>query len=166
MKKVLLSAILLMAMLPMMAQNNVTYRHGNTYIVGGDVMNKQAYEGFLQNTNPAAFAKFHSGRVTATAGWALFGTGLAMDFGGLIMVGASSMSTSGEQKLDGLALGGVVMSVVGSTMTTASIICLGVGYARMHNAADLYNATVQNKNAQAYISLDAVPGGIGVGVHF
>lgn len=166
----------MLIVLPMLAQSTmpVTYRHGEKYSVGNELMNKRAYEGYLKNTCPAAFDKFHSGRVIANAGWGLYGGGLGSMVAGIICVGIGANKTADE--MDGnnqlgdtganITASGLVMLVVGGAATTASFVCLGVGYGKMHRAATVYNTTCAKAQPQAYISLDAVPGGVGLACHF
>ena len=49
-------------------------------------MDSRAYAGFLKNNSPEAFAHFNDGHKLATAGWALFGSGLFMEAVGSIMM--------------------------------------------------------------------------------
>lgn len=176
MKKILLCVLSMMLMLPMVAQSTmpVTYRFSNKYSVNNELMNKRAYEGYLKNTCPTAFNQFHSGRITANVGWGLFAGGLGTMTGGLICVGAGANMAAdgmghdlqpGDKGFNAMAAG-IIMLGVGSAATGVSVVCLGVGYGMMHNAANVYNVECAKAQPQAYISLDAVPGGLGLAYHF
>lgn len=176
MKKILLCMLSMLIVLPMMAQSTmpVTYRFGNKYSVNNELMNKRAYEGYLKNTCPTAYNKFHAGRVTANVGWGLFAGGFAGMTAGLICVGVGANKTAdgmgsdlkpGDAGYNEMAAGLIVLGV-SSAASTASIVCLGVGYGMMHNAATLYNVEAGHAKSQAYFSLDAVPGGAGLAYHF
>lgn len=114
-------------------------RVGNSYLVNGKSMNKVAFNDYLSKTCPDAFAKFDNGYKLSKTGWGLFGGGVGLCFASVVcgMVGAVNISQ--PEQVNGLVGASVAMGIVGDCMTTAGIVCLGVGYGRMHNAADMHN---------------------------
>jgi len=140
MKKII--SILLMSVIALgaMAQSPV-YRVGDKYIMDGNVMNKREFKGFLQNNSPEAFQLFNNGYKLSVAGWSCFGVGLAVNTVGSAMV--RRYLRSNVQK-DAVYDIGTALSSAGASITVAGITCLGVGYARMHKAATLYN--IENAN--------------------
>lgn len=179
MKRILLSAIMtIAAIMPLMAQSTTT-RVGNTYIVGSETMNKKAYEGYLKNTCPAAFTKFHSGRVVSNVGWGCFAGGIGLQTAGIgMIIGATGAHMSYETSrsseepstessriaaLGRVYAGGIVMMLIGSATEVSGIVMLGVGYGRMHNAADLYNV---NCAARPSAYLTPSTSGLGLALHF
>jgi len=165
-KLVLLAVMMALVMMPMMAQNVV--RHGDTYMVEGQVMKKRAFADYMQAKAEAQFAaQFRSGLKVSDAGWGLFAAGLAAECGGMIMttVGyADAVQNISEdpvpQDINPLAAGGVVCYLVGGGCVTSGIICLAVGYARMHKSADLYASSKK----QAYLTPST--NGLGLALHF
>lgn len=166
MKKILsLTALLaVLALLPAMAQRP-TVRNGNTYLVGSETMNKKAYEGYLKNTCPEAFSLFHNGRSVAAAGWAFFGTGLAMEIAGPAMMIASTVQAANNETEPDMALtlSGYGLMASGAAVNLSGIIMLGVGYNRMHRAANVYNTNCANR-PQAYLTPSSK--GLGLALHF
>jgi len=165
MKKILSVLLVALLALPLSAQN--VYRTGNKYFVEGQVLKKKAFAEYMQQNAEANLStKFQSGLKVANAGWGLFGAGLGLEVAGLICTGAGTVRDGQpQQALTPLGAAGVAMYLVGGASLTSSIICLGVGYARMHKAADLY-AAVNNKKPQAYLSVKADGNGLGVALNF
>lgn len=111
-------------------------------MMDGKMMNKREFKGYLQNTSPEAFQLFENGYKLSIAGWSCFGVGLAVNTVGNAMV--RRYIRSNVQK-DAVYDVGVALSSAGSGITVAGITCLGVGYARMHKAATLYNIEKANR---------------------
>jgi len=149
----------------------LTTRIGNSYMVNGQTMNKRAYQGYLQNTCPEAFAKFSNGLTLANVGWGLFAGGLALDLVGCCMMLSSpevkdgTTRSSSTTQMSAQLLGGYMIGSLGGALEIASIPCLAVGYSRMHGAADLYNAYART-GAKPYLTLNAGANGIGLCYHF
>lgn len=144
-----------------MAQSPVL-RNGNHYVVDGQSMNSREFKGFLKNTCPEAFNKFNSGHKVATAGWVQFGLGLGLEVGGLAatIVSAKNMADQQPQeptKLEGGAIAGPLMYVSGALVVSSGIVCLAVGYARMHNTVDIYNLS---RGRQAFVPEFRLTGGV------
>jgi len=174
MKKILSVLLVALLALPMSAQVS---RNGDTYFADGQMMKKKAFAAYMQEKAEANLAaQFKSGLTIANTGWGLFGAGLGLEFAGFICTGASGASgMKADEKgasqsqvagtVTGLAAGGLAMVLIGSASATASIVCLGVGYARMHQSADVYIAT-QNNKPQAYLSVKADGNGLGLALNF
>jgi len=174
MRKILSVLLVALLALPMSAQVS---RKGNTYFADGQTMKKKAFAAYMQDKAEANLAaQFQSGLTVANAGWGLFGAGLGLEMAGFICTGASGVSgmkadekgaTGGQVAgtVTGLAAGGLAMILIGSGSVTASIVCLGVGYARMHQSADAYIVN-QKQKPQAYISVKADGNGLGLALNF
>jgi len=174
MRKIFAVLFVALLALPMSAQ---VLRNGNTYNVDGQNMKKKAFAEYMQANAEASLAnKFKSGLTVANAGWGLFGGGLALEVGGFFCTassGAAGMRADEKGKsagktVSGMALAGTAMYIVGSCAVTASIVCLGVGYARMHNTADAYAMMNNNRKdqPQAYLSVKADGNGLGLALNF
>ncbi len=156
-------------------QQSCVIRSGNTYIVDGQAMNKKAFDGFLKNTNATAYNKFNNGYKLSKAGWGLFGGGLGLETVAFIMAAATPAvamkaadNASDEAVVKtsvGYTTGMALAYIAGAAATTAGIVCLGVGYGRMHNAADVYNVDCQKKPV-AELQLTAGRGTIGLACKF
>lgn len=135
MKKIITMLLMSVIALGAMAQSPV-YRVGDKYMMDGKMMNKQEFKGYLQNTSPEAFQLFNNGYKLSIAGWSCFGVGLALNSVGSAMV---RRFVNGKTEKDAVYNVGAALTSVGSGITVAGITCLGVGYSRMHKAANLYN---------------------------
>ena len=135
------------------------YRAGNTYIMGNQTMDKFQYAGYLKNTCPAAYAKFHSGYTLSSIGWGCFAGGLALEVASNITrIVQLSYGTNPSQYYPWYA----TVDWLGHTLTTASIPLLIIGYCKQHNSVGIYN----NAIGQPYVTLNATEGGIGIAYHF
>jgi len=182
MKKILSVLLVALLALPMSAQ--MVYRSGNTYMANGQSMNKKAFAVYMQeNAEANLSSQFQSGLKVANAGWGLFGGGLALEIGGIVcsIAGIANTSRTVTDAADGeaseieisksvtknaaAAAAGTALWILGSSSVTAGIVCLGVGYSRMHNAADIYCAT-RKQQPQAYLSIQAKGNGLGLALNF
>ena len=71
--------------------------------------------------------------------------------------------TKNRAQKDGTFVAGEIIESIGATATITSIPLLVVGYLRIHRSADVYN---QNVGATPYVTLNAVPRGLGLAVNF
>lgn len=163
MKKLLLLALVMMTGWMTTQAQSPVIRNGNDYVLDGQVMNKVAFNGYLQNTCPEAYNKFNSGYKLSKTGWGLFGAGLGVEVAALAMVFAYPAVAT--QNTYGYLTGMTLAYVAGSGMTTAGIVCLAVGYGKMHNAAELYNASCASRQT-AELHLTAGPNSIGLACKF
>ncbi len=140
-------------------QNNsiMLVRSGNTYYYGSNRMDIDATLKWLKEQNcPAAYEQFNTGLRTSKAGWGMLGSGLLLDtFGAIVYL------LSGSEIVGGLLMG------FGGALEIACIPTLVVGYSKMHNTVDVYNATC-GKTAQVkpYWSIQASNNGIGLAYNF
>ena len=141
MKKFFAMFMLSVIALGAMAQSPV-YRIGDKYMMDGTMMNKKEFKGYLQNTSPEAFQLFQNGYKLSIAGWSCFGVGLAINTVGN---GMMRRYLNGKVQKDTVYEIGASLSSAGAGITVAGITCLGVGYARMHKAATLYNIEKANR---------------------
>ncbi len=132
-------ALLLIGILSLsaMAQSPV-YRIGDKYMMDGKMMNKREFKGYLQNTCPEAFQLFNNGYKLSIAGWACLSTGVVVNSVGSTMLRIYLRSNTSERKAYMYDLGYTLTSL-GSSATVAGIVCLSVGYSRMHKSVHLYN---------------------------
>ena len=135
MKKIFAMLLMSVMVLSAMAQSPV-YRVGDKYMMDGKMMNKQEFKGYLQNTSPEAFQLFDNGYKLSIAGWSCFGVGLAINSVGSFM---TRRYLNGKTEKDNVYYIGSSLSSAGALITISGITCLGVGYSRMHKAANLYN---------------------------
>lgn len=132
-------------------------RSGNTYMYGDLVMNKGAFEDWLNEHNcPAAYMQFNSGRRTASAGWSLMITGLTLDLIGTILAVKVKEATFGY-----------VFMGIGGALEIACIPTIAVGYSKMHRSADIYNASCRSTaSIKPYWAVQVNANGIGLACHF
>ena len=147
MKKIFVMLMMCVVALGAMAQSPV-YRVGDKYMMEGQMMNKQAFKGYLQNTCPQAFQLFQNGYKLSIAGWSCFGVGLAVNTAGSALL---QRYINGKVPKDNVYYVGSALSSIGSSVTVAGITCLAVGYARMHKAADLYNIEQAHRPDLAWV---------------
>lgn len=157
MKKFFVLMLVSIVSLSAMAQSPV-YRIGDKYMMDGQVMNKEAFKGYLKNTSPEAFALFDNGHKLSIAGWTCLSVGVVVNGVGSFMV---NKYISGNAKKDISYSIGSGLTSLGSAATASGIVCLGVGYARMHKAANLYNI---DKAKRPDLNFAVVAGDNGVGL--
>ena len=153
----------------MLQPMGMTIRIGNSYIVNQSVMNSRAYMGYLQNTSPEVYGRFKSGYVTAMTGWGLFAAGpiLTLCIGLPVWIsGDPCIDDHYDSHKVALHAGfGIGSIVVGMGSFVAGVTCLGVGYAKMHRSAEIYNFHCANKPT-TYWSLQSSANGLGLALHF
>lgn len=140
-------------------QNNsiLLTRSGNTYIYGNQVMDKKGTLEWLYTRNcSAAYEKFLSGFQTANVGWIMMCIGLTMDIAGTIVIAKTVNSTAG----------GVLMGL-GGAFEIACIPTIAVGYSKMHQTVDVYNATCRaTAQVKPYWAIQASNNGLGIAYNF
>lgn len=161
MKKFFVLILISIVSLSAMAQSPV-YRIGDKYMMDGQVMNKKAFKGYLKNTSPEAFALFNNGYKLSIAGWTCLSVGVVTNGVGSFML---RNYISGKAKKDASYDIGSALTSVGSAATASGVVCLSVGYARMHKAAKLYN-TDQAKRPDLYFVVVASDNGMGLAMQF
>jgi len=132
-------------------------------MMDGKMMNKREFKGYLKNTSPEAFQLFNNGHKLSIAGWTCFGVGLAVNSAGSAML---RRYINGNAKKDNLYDVGTALTSAGSSITVAGITCLGVGYSRMHKAADLYNIDKAHRPDLKWVFGMNSEGGMCVAVQF
>lgn len=172
MKKVL--SLLLLAVLTLSATAQQINRNGNTYVVDGQLMNKKDFAAYMQQNAEASWSKqFSDALHLSKVGWGLFGGGLALDVVGVATaaVGAvqAANSTASDESITASVLttsliGGLICAA-GEGCLISGIVCLGVGYSRMHNTADGY-AMSRYQKPTAYWSIQKSSNGLGLALHF
>ncbi len=148
--------LLMAATFAVNAQTSMVIRSGNTYILNGTSMNKDQFAAFLQQEGSSASYKFSPALKLSKTGWGLFGSGLGMELaGGLVAV----VCTSTESAMTG-AYVGTAVAAIGECLTISGIVCLGVGYGRMHSCVDIYNIERQQKY-KTQLNLTTTGNGVG-----
>lgn len=137
----------------------MTYRSGNTYVVGNQVMNRYQYGAYLCQNCPQAYAKFNLGMNLSHAGWGLFAGGCALNTTAFIMGMCHPVKDAVLPYLHAMN----ALYWTGDILLTASIPVLIVGYCKQHNAANMYNSL---RNSQQYVSLNMGSNGLGIAYHF
>ena len=145
-----------------MAQSPV-YRVGDQYMMDCKMMNQREFKGYLQNTCPEAFQLFNNGYKLSIAGWTCFGVGLTVNSVGSVLLRRYLNSST---KKDNMYYVGYALSSAGTCMTIAGITCLGVGYARMHKAADLYNIEQAHRPDLTWVFGVNTEGGLSIAMQF
>lgn len=148
---------------PVVANTNTTtsvIRSGNTYMYGDLIMNKGEYARWLNDQNcPSAFQQFNSGWNLSKGGWFMMGIGLGLD---IVSIAISATNKSGTVNTTAVALG-----VIGGAFEIACIPTIAVGYSKMHNSVNVYNASCRSTaSIQPYWAIQASSNGIGLAYHF
>lgn len=187
MKKLLLFGVALLATTLLNAQETdagqterpvILFRTGQMYYYGQSVMDQKAYTLFLQQKCPAAYQQFRRGYNTSIAGWVLLSAGVGLTVGStaaMIVDRYNELKRREEiRKNDPNAFYeshfpfvGMLILGVGVGLEIASIPTLCVGYSRMHNSVDVFNANCAAKmTVRPYWSLNASGNGIGLAYNF
>lgn len=149
-KIVFLFCLLAVAFCAQAQSSSLVVRAGNKYIVDSRTYNKKEFCRYIDGRDMQAYQKFKSGMHVANAGWGMFGTGLGLEVVGLgVMVGSAVQAGADiatKQDLSNIkgVLIGELITCIGTAVNLSGIVCLGVGYGRMHKAADMYNVSVHN----------------------
>lgn len=146
--------------------SQVVSRSGNTYFAEGRMMKKQAFAEYMQSKAEANLAnQFTNSLHLSNVGWGLFGGGLGACTAGSIttIICATQVPKNGPMN-QGMQIG-LAVAILGELCTDASIVCLAVGYARMHNTADIFIAT-RPSQPKAYLELKTGPQGVGLALKF
>lgn len=145
-----------------MAQSPV-YRVGDKYMMDGHMMTKKEYRGYLQNTCPEAFELFNNGYKLSIAGWSCFGVGLAVNTAGGALL---RRYINNERAKDYVYDIGSSLASLGASITAAGIVCLSVGYTRMHKSVNLYNIEKANRPDLRWVFALNNEGGVSVAMQF
>ena len=149
-KIVFLFCLLAVAFCAQAQSSSLVVRTGNKYIVDSRTYNKKEFCRYIDGRDMQAYQKFKSGMRVANAGWALFGSGIGLEFvgfgvmvGSAVQAGADIATKQDLSNIKGVLIGELI-TCIGTAVDLSGIVCLGVGYGRMHKAADLYNVSVYN----------------------
>ncbi|MCQ2312478.1 MAG: hypothetical protein MJZ84_03410 [Paludibacteraceae bacterium] len=139
------------------------FRKGNSYLLNGYMMDKKAFMNTLYSTCPTAYNHFNKGYKLSKIGWGLFGGGLGLaTVGGLISGIGSIQSTKGQTNYG--AVIGDLFILAGSDCVTAGVVCLSIGYGKMHNSVDLYNIKVEDQQPKPTLSFNYTGTGAGIAI--
>lgn len=138
-------------------------RANDSYYLGNEKMNiKQTLKWLEQQDCLVATDLFRTGYKTAIVGWSLLGAGLLCDFGGLMYM------------VDGIKKGtlkttvqGYSIYLVGGALELAAIPTISVGYYKMHQTVNVYNAHCRKTAyTRPYWTIQAGANGIGLAYKF
>lgn len=122
-------------------------------------MDEAAYIRFIQKNSPESWKRYRQSTQLIGAGWGLFGPGLACLATGIPMW---AVYEGWKRKL---TTAGVVLTSLGSTITSCSVPLLAVGYYTRKNNYEYYNQTVRYRS-QFSLNLQSSKDGIGLALHF
>lgn len=110
----------------------------NEYSCMEKAMDKKAYQLFLQNNCPQAYAKYKRGNREVAAGWTLFALGLASTVGGVSMyyIGDIFPSLSIPSEIREI---GKYVTVAGSGVTFIGLCTFSAGYSHRNKSIKMYN---------------------------
>lgn len=143
------------------SSSELVIRKGNSYILNGYIMDKKAFQNTLYSTCPTAYNHFNKGYKLSNVGWGLFGGGLGVATVGVLLSGIGAIQSTNGQTNYGAALGSFFI-IAGSDVATAGIVCLSIGYGKMHNSVDLYNIKVEARQPKPTLSFNYTGNGAGL----
>ena len=150
------------------------------YYMGDMRMDEDQYLSFVRQNCPAAWEDHERGQGLWSTGWKLFATGAALTTCGAIMVGVGiayggyyrygTYYASDNSVYWGCYVPGVIFTVSGAAIWTASIPCIIVGAVKRNNSYETYNehcaARQQAQATPLTLSLTAGGNGLGVALNF
>lgn len=173
MKKIIFVLLFVVASLSLMAQEQydtsavLVSRIGNNYIANDALMNKKEFMDFLRLRDAISYSTFRSAYNLSNVGWGLFAGGLAVSVivFPLMVTGVVGASAAGNTTgVFNSTMAGYTLMVIGDLTTIAGIACLGVGYARMHQTCDTYNALQGHRRKQSGVALTIQSSNKGLGL--
>ena len=127
---------------------------------GNQVMTKKECVNFLAERHQPAYEKFANGYKCYKAGWWTLGAGLGLDLVGIV-VAVGNPKGGNEAMLNA----GIAIASAGLAAVVASVPTIFVGYARMREGVNMFNAS-QDVAPQAYWTIQGSQNGIGLALHF
>lgn len=144
-------------------------RDANKYIANGEIMNKKAFMGFLKSRDAIAYKQFRTGYNLSLAGWVLLACGIPIMATGYVMTKEYMLEealTLGYIGNKGKIYAAFFTTILSCAATVSGIVCLGVGYARMHNTVNTYNASITNRKPVVTFNLQSSRDGLGIAMRF
>lgn len=136
------------------------------YICNGTSMNKKAYQNFLRNNCPQAYAMYRRGTREVAAGWSLFAVGIAMNVGWAILA-APEAFPFGMSRDDMEVLGIVLGSLGAGIAVGVGIPTLGAGYAHRNKSCKIYNESCAGPQESAVtLNFRFTGNGLGLALNF
>ena len=152
--------------------------NNNEYLCQGTTMDKKAYEKFLRDNCPSAYAQYNKGKKLITAGWCCFGLGLAGITTGAVLMALyppfpqfgvySSFGYDyykmgeGEYQLPEYKIGAACVGLGAASLAT-SVPLLAVGYIKRNKSCDIYNQQCATPDKKP-MSLNLIAGENGLGL--
>ena len=136
-------------------------RKGNSYLLNGYLLDKKQFMNALSKESPTAYNQFNKGYKLSNVGWGLFGGGLGVTTVGVLLSGIGAIQATNGQTNYGAAIGSLFV-IVGSEVVTAGVVCLSIGYGKMHNSVDLYNIKVEARQPKPTLSFNYTGTGAGL----
>lgn len=130
-------------------------RSGKTYFYNGKGMSEAEYMAFVQNNCYEAWQSHQSGKKLVKNGWAFFGVGL-----GCIVLSIPLAFAPYSLYYDPILWG------AGAGFLISSAVCLPIGYSRVNNSHEIYNAQCARKTASLEFGIQTSQNGIGLAMKF
>lgn len=130
-------------------------RSGKTYFYNGKGMSEAEYMAFVQNNCYEAWQSHQSGKKLVKNGWAFFGVGL-----GCFVLSIPLAFAPYSLYYDPILWG------AGAGFLISSAVCLPIGYSRVHNSHEIYNAQCARKTATLEFGIQTSQNGIGLAMKF
>ena len=130
-------------------------RSGKTYFYNGKGMSEAEYMAFVQNNCYEAWQSHQSGKKLVKNGWAFFGVGL-----GCFVLSIPLAFAPYSLYYDPILWG------AGAGFLISSAVCLPIGYSRVHNSHEIYNAQCARKTASLEFGIQTSQNGIGLAMKF
>lgn len=112
-------------------------RSGNEYVTNQKIMNKKEFMNFLAAHDQEAFQYFSKGYTLSNVGWGLFAGSFPS-----VVLGAVFSAYS-----EGITIG-MPFCTLGIGMFVAGVVCLSIGYEKMHSAHTFY--TLRNGKRHSF----------------
>ncbi len=130
-------------------------KSGKTYFYNGKNMSETEYVAFVQNNCYEAWQSYQNGKKLVKNGWTFFGVGL-----GCFVVSIPLMWAPYSLYYDPILWG------AGAGFLISSVVCLPIGYARVNNSHEIFNAQCARKTAKLEFGIQSSQNGIGLAMKF
>ncbi len=146
----------------------ITKAGSNEYIYLNNTMDRKAYQAFLRNNCPAAYAKYKKGTREVQAGWSLFTIGIAAAaLGWTMAIAPDIFPESGSFDYKTYANLGIISGSVSVCVSFVGLCTFSAGYSHRNKALKLYNNSCAGPQEHS-LSLNFGPtrNGLGLTLNF
>ena len=130
-------------------------RSGNSYFYNGKSMSESEYVAFIQNNCYEAWQSHQNGKKLVKNGWTFFGVGL-----GCFVISIPLAFAPYSIYYDPILWG------AGSGFLISSVVCLPIGYSRVHNSHEIFNQQCAKRTAKLELGLQTSQNGLGLALKF